>query len=180
MHARLPRWVMLAVVAAVLGVGGVMAATAATSSTSSTSGTVRAMRNSRYGVILANSGGLSLYRFVLDRKGVSRCSGACVVTWFPLLVKGAAKPSAGTGASAKLIGTIRRANGTRQVTYAGFPLYLYAGDTRPGMTAGEGLLSSKARWYLVNVRGALVTRPASGSPSPGTSTTTTTSGGGWG
>jgi predicted lipoprotein with Yx(FWY)xxD motif len=175
MQARLIRWVVAAVSVAALGAGGVMAATAGTQSTTAT---VRAVQNGRYGMVLVNSRGLSLYRFMLDHRGISRCSGACAVTWPPLLVSGTAKPTVGGGAIRSLVGTIRRANGTRQVTYAGFPLYRYAGDTGPGMTTGEGLNSFKAKWWLVNTRGLIVTH-AMTTPST-TSSGTTTSGGGWG
>jgi predicted lipoprotein with Yx(FWY)xxD motif len=42
------------------------------------------------------------------------------------------------GAKQSLIGTIKRANGTRQVTYAEHPLYTYVLDTKRGQTKGEG------------------------------------------
>lgn len=175
MHARLIRWVVPAVVAvAIVAVGAAMAATAATRA----SGTVRAGHSSKYGAVLVNSSGFTLYRYMRDAKGVSRCAGACAAAWPPLLVTGSAKPTAGSGANAGLLGTIKRANGTRQVTYAGFPLYRFSGDRKPGQVNGEGVAGT---WFLVNASGALV-KHAMSSPSAAPTTTTTSSsgGGGWG
>jgi len=51
------------------------------------------------------------------------------------------------------IGTIRRADGKRQVTYAKHPLYYFAGDRRPGDTNGQGLNQFGAKWYVVSPSG---------------------------
>lgn len=59
-----------------------------------------------------------------DRRNVSTCTGACARTWVPVVTT--ATPRGATGVLASDIGTIRRANGTLQVTYDGKPLYLYA------------------------------------------------------
>ncbi len=65
-----------------------------------------------------------VYAYSSDRRGVSVCTGACARSWVPVLTTGA--PTATDGVSTSEIGTIRRANGTLQVTYAGKPLYLYS------------------------------------------------------
>lgn len=49
-------------------------------------------------------------------------------------------------AKQSLIGTIKRANGARQVTYAGHPLYTYVLDRRRGQTRGEGSQLFGAGW----------------------------------
>ena len=61
----------------------------------------------------------------------------------------------------------------RQVTYAGFPLYLFAGDKRAGQVKGEGLFG---KWFAVNTAGALVKHAVTTAPAPAT----TTSGSAWG
>ena len=40
--------------------------------------------------------------------------------------------AAGKGVKRSLIGTVRRRDGRRQITYNGRPLYYYVGDTRAG------------------------------------------------
>jgi predicted lipoprotein with Yx(FWY)xxD motif len=57
-----------------------------------------------------------------------------------------------------LIGTIRRADGTRQVTYAGHPLYFFSGDTARGQTNGEGLHDFGAGWYVLTAAGKKIDR----------------------
>ena len=81
--------------------------------------------------------GRTLYLFEKDKRGHSACSGTCTTYWPPLITHG--KPIAGRGAKSSLLGTIRRANGSRQVTYAGHALYRYVRDTKAGQTNGEGL-----------------------------------------
>jgi predicted lipoprotein with Yx(FWY)xxD motif len=157
MRAHAIRWGLPLLLAAVLGVGASMAATA---SLQSSGGTVKVMKSSKYGTVLVSSTGLTLYRFALDKKGVSVCGAGCVKLWPPYLVKGKAKPTVGTGASASLLGTIKRSNGALQISYARFPLYTYSGDKKPGAMTGEGFQNY---WYAVSVTGALVKHAVAGS-----------------
>ena len=55
-----------------------------------------------------------------------------------------------------LIGTTTNANGTKQATYAGKPLYYYSGDTTAGDTKGQGVTASGATGHLVNPEGNAV------------------------
>ena len=74
---------------------------------------------SRYGPVLYDGRGFVLYAFTHDRRGRSRCSGACAQAWPPYLVRA---PSRRQGCRQSLIATVRRADGSKQVTYAGRPL----------------------------------------------------------
>jgi predicted lipoprotein with Yx(FWY)xxD motif len=150
MRGRTIRWGLPLLLAGVLGVGAAMAATA---SMHSSGGTVKVTKSSKYGTVLVTSTGLTLYRYSLDKKGVIVCRAACVALWPPYLVKGTAKPTAGSGANSGLLGTIKRSKGVFQISYAGFPLYTYAGDKKPGAIGGEGFLHS---WYVVSATGAMV------------------------
>jgi predicted lipoprotein with Yx(FWY)xxD motif len=164
MRDRRIRLVLAMIVVAMAGVGVAMAAT---KSTSAKSGTVKAAKVGKFGTVLVASNGMTLYRYTPDKKNVSVCNGACASYWPPLLVKGTAKPTVGSGASASLLGTTMRKGGAEQVTYAGFPLYYYAGDKKPGQANGQGF---EKTWYVVSATGALVKHAAKTSGSPGTTT----------
>jgi predicted lipoprotein with Yx(FWY)xxD motif len=174
---RLIRWGLPLVLVAVAGAGAAMAATAHTHTSAAT---VKVAKSGKFGTILVGSNGRTLYRYTLDRKGVNRCSSnaTCNKYWPPLLVKPAAKPTVATGANAGLVGTIKATHGMRQVTYAGFPLYFFAGDKKAGQTTGQGF---ESQWYVVNTAGAFVKR-AVATPAPAPTTTGSSSGGGdaWG
>jgi len=107
--------------------------------------------SSSLGKIIVDGRGRTLYLFEKDTRGHSACSGTCAMYWPPLITRG--KPVAGHGLKKSLLGTIRRANGARQVTYAGHPLYRYALDTKPGQTNGEGLQDFGAGWDALSAAG---------------------------
>jgi predicted lipoprotein with Yx(FWY)xxD motif len=107
--------------------------------------------SSSLGRIIVDSRGRTLYLFEKDTRGHSACSGTCAMYWPPLLTRG--KPIAGHGLKKSLLGTIRRANGARQVTYAGHPLYRYVLDTKAGQTNGEGLQDFGAGWDALSAAG---------------------------
>jgi predicted lipoprotein with Yx(FWY)xxD motif len=106
---------------------------------------------SAYGTILFDGRGFVLYVFTRDAHGQSACSGACAKAWPPFLVRG--RPSAGKGAAGRLLGTIRRSNGARQVTYAGRPLYYYVGDRSPGQILCQDVVEYGGRWLVVRPTG---------------------------
>jgi predicted lipoprotein with Yx(FWY)xxD motif len=85
---------------------------------------------------------------------MSTCKGECAKFWPPLRVSG--KPTAGSAVSAAKLATIRRSDGTRQVTYNGHPLYTFAQDTRPGQTNGQGLTAFGARWFVLSPSGSQI------------------------
>jgi predicted lipoprotein with Yx(FWY)xxD motif len=107
--------------------------------------------SAEYGPILVDSEGHSLYLFMKDTQngGTSDCADVdgCTADWPPLL--GTADPLAGQGVDQTLLDTITRDDGTLQVTYNGWPLYRFAGDTAPGDTNGQGLDQYNGLWYLV-------------------------------
>ena len=111
--------------------------------------------SSAYGRVLFDRGGRVLYLFASDRHGTSTCYGACAQTWPPYTVKLA--PTAGTGVRGSLIGVIRRRDGTRQVTYAGHPLYYFVDDRRPGQITCQNVSSFGGLWLVVDPAGSAVT-----------------------
>lgn len=104
-----------------------------------------------HGKVLVDSSGRSLYLFTRDTSGVSSCSGSCALNWQPLLTLDS--PAAGEGTQASLLGTASRADGTKQVTYNGLPLYYYAKDLKPGDALGQNVGTV---WFLVRSDGTAV------------------------
>lgn len=182
MLGRAIRWALPIALLAPIGVG---VAVAATGTTHSSKGTVKAVKVAKFGTVLVSSSGRALYRYTVDKKGVNNCTKdtTCAKYWPRLLVKGTAKPSVAGGANARLVGTIKQPAGLRQVTYAGYPLYTFAGDKAAGQVKGQAF---DGTWYLVNTKGALVKHAVAAmsttSTSASTPAATTTSGGGesWG
>jgi predicted lipoprotein with Yx(FWY)xxD motif len=168
------RGIRLALAVALVAAAGTGAARAMTASKHPGGGTVNAAKNSKFGMILVSSSGRTLYRYTPDKKGVSVCKSACLKYWPPLLIKATAKPTVGSGANAKLLGTIKATHGKRQVTYGGFPLYFFAQDTKPGQTNGQGF---GGKWYLVGTTGTLLKHAAKTPVAPAK---TTTSSSAWG
>ena len=141
----------------------------------STSASTVDVRTSNGKTFLTDSSGRSLYLWVPDTTTMSMCSGACATYWPPLTTNGA--PTAGTGVTASDLGTISRSDGTNQVTYAGHPLYYFAGDKAAGQTNGEGSNGFGAPWYLVAPSGEQIT--SLNAPSAPSSSSGSNAGGGW-
>jgi predicted lipoprotein with Yx(FWY)xxD motif len=152
--------------------GGSGGATAAPPITTSRRATTVGVASTRLGRILVDSHGRTLYLFKLDSGGLSACTGACATAWPPLLAHG--KPSVGSGASASLVASIQRANGTRQLTYNGHPLYTFVDDQKRGDLKGQGVSAFGARWYVLSPAGDQI---AGRAPSSGAAATSSGGGG---
>jgi predicted lipoprotein with Yx(FWY)xxD motif len=123
------------------------------------------------GIILSSAtaaGARTLYLLTTDNAQHSTCgdAGACDALWPPLLTN--AKAKAATGVAGSAIGSVIRSDGTRQVTYAGHPVYFFALDLAAGATAGltngehiEDPAPVNGVWYAVSPLG---------NPLPGTAT----------
>jgi predicted lipoprotein with Yx(FWY)xxD motif len=127
---------------------------AARSAAASAAGTTISLGSAAgVGKVLVDSKGFTLYYFQKDRKGSgkSKCEGACAKAWPPLTTKG--KPQAGNGVKSAMLGTIKRSDGTTQVTYAGWPLYTFIMDKKPGEDNGTDLKAFGASWYPLHSNG---------------------------
>ena len=112
------------------------------------------------GTILVDGEGLTVYMFEPDmQSGKSTCYGECENLWPPVLLVGEIKaPVAGAGVNPSLLGTTVRTDGIAQITYNGWPLYLWHGDnSKPGETTGQGLNDSGGLWYVLDADGVPVT-----------------------
>jgi predicted lipoprotein with Yx(FWY)xxD motif len=125
---------------------------------------VVAVRGTSLGRILVDGHGRTLYRFAKDTGSHSACFGACARVWPPLRTTGA--PRAGAGIIASSLGSSRRADGARGVTYAGHPLYAYAGDHAAGDTNGDGLDAFGGRWSVVPAAGGRARAAATSASTP--------------
>ena len=103
------------------------------------------------GTFLVDGKGRALYLWEADHGSTSTCTGACAQAWPPLTITGPPKASGAVRGS--LLATTKRADGSREVTYAGHPLYLFAGDSRAGQTTGEGSTGFGAPWWVVTPAG---------------------------
>lgn len=91
--------------------------------------------------LLAGSEGHTLYSYGPDEtSGRSRCEGLCAAVWPPYLVDDGLKPTGDFSVT-------QRVDGRRQWVYRGRPLYLFAGDARPGDHDGDGV---DGAWHVVH------------------------------
>jgi predicted lipoprotein with Yx(FWY)xxD motif len=112
------------------------------------------VRTTRFGKILFAGNGRALYGFTRDRRnGPSRCYGDCAAAWPVYFAKGTLK--AGAGVKQSLIGTIRRRDGRRQVTYNGWPLYYYAHE-KAGEVKCQNVETHGGTWLVVRPAGTLI------------------------
>jgi predicted lipoprotein with Yx(FWY)xxD motif len=145
-----PAICFLAAVAAV--VFGVSVATASSGqAVPATAGGTAMLRTATIGgvSVLTNSSGRTLYWFAPDTPSRSACYGSCAAYWPPVI----GTPSAGAGIAISKIATIRRTDGSLQVTYAGHPLYTYIGDTAPGQASGNNINLNGGFWHEVPAAG---------------------------
>jgi predicted lipoprotein with Yx(FWY)xxD motif len=130
------------------GGGGSSPTTAASGMTTVTA------TSTQLGTILVDGSGRTLYLFAKDQPDQSACAGACAAAW--PVDQASAAPKAGSGVKASLLGTIKRGDGTTQVTYNRHPLYYYSGDSGPGQQTGQGLNAFGAKWFVVGPAGSKV------------------------
>ena len=147
-----------ALVLAACGSSGSSSPSSVTTTSSATSSprpaSVVATKTSSLGTFLVDAKGRALYLWNADHGAKSVCSGACAQAWPPLTTT--TTPKASGAVKASLLGTTKRADGSREVTYAGHPLYYYAGDSTPGQTTGQGSNSFGSPWWVVSPAGKAI------------------------
>lgn len=92
-----------------------------------------------------------VYLFTADSAGASTCYDACAVSWPPLVAQG--EPAVEETLDGDLAGAVERRDGGPQVTYGGWPLYHFRGDTVPGRPQGQDVEEYGGEWYLVTPDG---------------------------
>lgn len=132
------------------------AASRSSSAAPSTAATVDIATKSlgKLGTILgAGRKQLTVYLFEADKGASSSCSGACASVWPPVT----GTPAAAAGVNASELGTIKRADGSTQVTYNGHPLYYFSNDKASGEATGQGINGFGALWWVLTPAGSAVT-----------------------
>ncbi len=110
---------------------------------------------SELGKVVVDAEGYTLYRFDADQARDATCVGACASTWLPATVDPDARLEL-EGVDAEAVGLVRRGDGSYQLTIAGWPLYRFAGDPKPGGSGGHGLGGS---WSAISPSGAKAAPP---------------------
>jgi predicted lipoprotein with Yx(FWY)xxD motif len=96
--------------------------------------------------LLTNKSGMTVYTFDKDSGGKSNCTGQCLAIW------PAVSPRDISGAG---IGSVTREDGSKQATFKGQPIYLFAGDSKPGDANGDNM---EKVWHVVPLNKAATGR----------------------
>ena len=129
-----------------LVLAGASSSAPAATATGTATGTVLKTTTIGGTTVLTNAKGFTLYSFAPDTPTASKCYGSCAVYWPPVTGTAAASP----GVPGR-IGTIKRTDGSEQLTYNGYPLYTYIADTAPGQARGNNINLNGGVWHEVPV-----------------------------
>ncbi|GGN86312.1 hypothetical protein GCM10011579_078010 [Streptomyces albiflavescens] len=137
------------------GGGGEKAGTSTASGATLTAADVKSV-----GTVVTDSKGYVLYRFDADSANPTKvtCYDGCAKLWPAATAQGAITTK---GIDKSLVSTVKRTDGTTQLTLAGWPLYRYIKDDEPKEAYGQGV---DGTWFAVTPTGA----KASGTPATNT------------
>jgi predicted lipoprotein with Yx(FWY)xxD motif len=145
---------LIAATVLVSACGGSSTGAASSPSAAGSAVTIAVASNAKLGQILVDGSGRTVYLFAADSGTTSSCYNDCAGAWPPVITHGT--PQAGAGATASLIGTTTRKDGSLQVTYAGHPLYYFISDKKPGDVTGQAVNGFGGPWYVVAPSGMQV------------------------
>ncbi len=105
------------------------------------------VEKSKAGFVLAAGNQQVVYTYANDKQGgPPTCTGTCAATWLPLTVQN--KPLVEVGATLpSKLGTVTTANGLKQITYNGYPLYTLKG-AGPFAVTGDGM---GGVWHVIKL-----------------------------
>jgi predicted lipoprotein with Yx(FWY)xxD motif len=130
--------------------------TQAPSSSSAATVQVSTKTVSGLGPVLVDAQGRTLYMFTPDKHEKVTCSGACATVWPPVKLSGGEKAVAAGEAKSSLLGSDPGPEGGQVVTYAGWPLYTYVGDSAAGSASGQALNTNGGLWYVLSPAGKVI------------------------
>jgi predicted lipoprotein with Yx(FWY)xxD motif len=144
--------------------------------------TVSAKSVSGLGTVLVNQKGQTLYMLTSEKGGKITCtaSNGCLHAWPEInLPSGTTAAKAGSGVQSSLLGTVKGGAGKTEVTYNGWPLYTFIGDSSAGMAKGQGISNFGGTWYVLNSSGNPVTSKTTSSSSSSSSSGSGSGGSGY-
>ncbi len=105
----------------------------------------------KLGAVVTDQNGRTLYRSEKDKANpsVSNCTGDCATKWPPVIIEDPATVKL-DDIEQSLVGTVVRADGTQQLTLAGYPLYRFVKDIRAGDINGQGV---DGTWFASTPQG---------------------------
>lgn len=131
------------------------------------------LRSTSLGKVIVDKKKRTLYMLSSDGKNKSTCSGACATNWPP--AKAPKHVTLGKGLKKSKVKVFTRSDGSKQLAYAGHPLYEFIGDSKPGDVNGDGIVAFGGTWHAVNKSGGVAKKSA-----PAPSSTSTGGSGGYG
>ncbi len=144
---------MAASAAASMAAASMAAASMAPSAEASGGGTVytvNAVTKSGLGTFLTGEDGKTLYTLRTDAMDKTTCTGGCATAWPPFTLDPGESTAAGAGVTVKL-GTMKRPDGSTQVTANGIPLYYFSKDKSAGDANGQGI---GGVWFVASATGS--------------------------
>jgi predicted lipoprotein with Yx(FWY)xxD motif len=129
---------------------------------SSSAVAVKTASNPTLGTILVDGQGMTLYHLSGEQNGKFICtSSTCLGVWHPLVAPSSGAPGGEVGS----LGTVKRPDGTIQVTYKGTPLYTFTQDQQPGETKGQGI-KDVGTWSVVATSSNSASTSTKSTPEP--------------
>ena len=113
-------------------------------------GAVIHVDGSEFGTMIYGPRNQAIYIFQRDSRNETNCYGECAAAWPPVITRG--EPRARGGAKQSLVGTVKRRDGSLQVTYAGQPLYYYANEG-PGEVRCHNVNLNGGLWWVIGPDG---------------------------
>ena len=150
LHARLRSVTVVVALGTVTALG--VTALPLASGASSSPTTIAVSQNKTWGPTLTLKDGDTVYRLTKDSTNKSVCTGKCATIWVPVLLAAGQKTPVGVGVSH--LGSFTWANGTKQVTYEGIPLYRFTGDKNAGAITGN-VKDTWGQWWSINPKSPL-------------------------
>ena len=115
-----------------------------------TAGVTVTTGRSDFGEILYDASGQAIYIWEVEASSQPKCYDDCAEAWPPVLTDG--EPVASGSVDPALLGTVARADGSTQVTYAGHPLYFYAHEGKREVRC-HNVATHGGLWWVVTPRG---------------------------
>jgi predicted lipoprotein with Yx(FWY)xxD motif len=137
--------------------------------------TVATKSISGMGDVLVDASGAALYSNDMDTGSKVLCTGQCLTEWVPLAAPSGGGPTSSDSAVQSKLGTMKRPDGSSQVTFDGMPLYTFVEDSS-GQVTGDGFKDSFEGTSFV---WTAATAPGGSTGSAAATTTQGSSGGGY-